>query len=288
LDAVLSARKLLASLQPISLPVPIERYAHAVDAVIRHPDDLQPDEPGFSFQANGKWYICVNPADSPGRRRFTVCHEVGHIRLDIPSAHHHAMPAWNFAKKSTNELICDRFASELLLPQQVLKPMIERMPIGMQPIQDLAARFETSLTATLIAFVTNATATCALIVSHGGTIRYALCSTSLRSAGAWISGGGTIPRNSVSSYAGKGNKSEGPESAEPDDWFANWRRGGGLMEDAIYVPAWDQTVTLLWFEDEEIPPPRRDRADRSRDEDDNDGLEPLSGVLHWPSRSRRR
>ena len=80
--------------------------------------------------------------------------------------------------------------------------------------------------------------------------------------------------------------SEGPEVAEPDDWFRGWEREGGLLEDAVHLPQWDQTLTLLWFEDEELPPQKGDPRDLNRDEEGEQGVKELDGVLPWPGKSR--
>jgi hypothetical protein len=49
---------------------------------------------------------------------------------------------------------------------------------------------------------------------------------------------------------------------------------------------WDQTLTLLWFEDEEIPATRNSKA--TCDEEEDQGLPELDGVLPWPGKKRRR
>jgi hypothetical protein len=61
---------------------------------------------------------------------------------------------------------------------------------------------------------------------------------------------------------------------------------------ATRFPQWDQTLTLLWFEDEEVPA-RKVRRDREefealRDEEDEDLLPELDGNLRWPGKRRRR
>ncbi len=47
---------------------------------------------------------------------------------------------------------------------------------------------------------------------------------------------------------------------------------------------WDQTVSLIWFEDEEVPSPPRSL----REEEEEVGLHELDGVLPWPGKKRRR
>jgi hypothetical protein len=58
-----------------------------------------------------------------------------------------------------------------------------------------------------------------------------------------------------------------------------------MIEDARHLAQWDQTVALLWFEDEEVPAPNRDRREREAEEF---GLAELDGVLPWPGKRRRK
>ena len=46
------------------------------------------------------------------------------------------------------------------------------------------------------------------------------------------------------------------------------------MEDARHLAKWDQTQTLLWFEDEEVPPPEREL----REDEQELGLQELDGI----------
>src|SRR5260370_7287740 len=67
---------------------------------------------------------------------------------------------------------------------------------------------------------------------------------------------------------------------EADLWVSDWRRGGALLEETRYLPRWDQTLTLLWFEDEEVPQEHETGGDM--------GPEELDGLLPWPGKKRRR
>src|SRR3984885_13306870 len=114
-QAVLKARELVRKVKPIAIPVPVELYAQEVGAVIRPQDDMEADEAGYCFESNGKCFICTNAKDRPERQRFTVCHEVAHLRLGLPSQHGSG-PWWSYAKRPLAEILCDVFAAELLLP----------------------------------------------------------------------------------------------------------------------------------------------------------------------------
>ena len=90
------------------------------------------------------------------------------------------------------------------------------------------------------------------------------------------------------------------EKIDAADWFSNWERGGVLLEEARHLKQWDQTLTLLWFENEEVPsPPQHVRPEQRwetegrdvtyrREKEDKLGLKELDGQLHWPGKSRRR
>ena len=145
--AVLKAREFVRKVNPATIPVPIEMYARELGAVIRPQTDLGPDEAGYCFKNNGKHFICTNANDKPERQRFTVCHEIAHIVLGLPSQHG-ASPWWSYAKKPLAEILCDVFAAELLLPYDLFQPQAEKSSISLAAIDDLAERFQASATAT--------------------------------------------------------------------------------------------------------------------------------------------
>ena len=107
--AVIRACGLVSKIVPTKIPVPVEAYAKEVGAAIRPQTDLEPDEPGWSFENNGRKFICVNANDRPERQRFTICHELAHIVLGLSSAHK-SLPWWSYAKRPAEEIWCDVFA----------------------------------------------------------------------------------------------------------------------------------------------------------------------------------
>lgn len=274
LSVVLKARELINKVSPTIIPFPIEAYVEHVGAVLRPRHDLEPDEPGWCFESNGKHYICVNAKDREERQRFTACHELAHIVLGLPSEHKE-LPWWSYAKRSPNEIFCDVFAAELFLPYKLFEPLVEKVDISLAAVDDLAKRFVASNMATGSRFATLVSAPCAFVLSEQGKVRYASRSTALREARAWISPRMALPRGSVSERVRAGGTCDGPEETEADLWFDDWDRGGVLLEDARHLKQWDQTVALLWFQDEQVPPPKRER----RQEQEELGLSELDGIL---------
>ena len=281
--AVLKARQFIAKVNPTTIPARIEAYVTHVGAVLRFQKDLAPSEPGWSFQNNGKYYICVNANDRLERQRFTVCHEIAHIVLGLPSDHE-ALPWWSYAKRSLDEICCDIFAAELLLPYRLFQPLAETAQIGFAGISDLAERFVASNVATGSRFAAVVRAPCAFVLSEQGKVRYASRSTALRQANAWIPPRTPLPAGSISERVRACGTSDGSEETEADIWFSDWDRGGVLLEEVRHLEHWDQTLTLLWFENEEIPAPNRD----IHEEEQESALKELDGTLPWPGKKRRK
>ncbi len=284
LTVVLKARELINKVGATAIPAPIKAYVEHIGAVLRVERDLKPEEPGWCFEADGKHYICINGKDSDERQNFTACHEIAHIVLGLPSDHE-AMPWWSYAKRSPNEIACDVFAAELLLPYKLFKPRVYKSDISLATVDGLAKDFVASTMATGSRLATMTRAPCAFVLSEQGKVRYASRSTALRDARAWIPSRMELPQGSVSERLRAGGTCNGPEEIGADVWFTDWERGGALLEDARHLKQWDQTIALLWFEDEEVPSPEQDRHRR---EEEELGLAELDGVLPWPGRKRRK
>jgi len=277
------ARKLVSEVKPSQLPVPVAAYVEHVGAVLKVDHSLGDDEPGWSFEKSGKHYICVNGNDSPERRRFTACHELAHIYLGLPSDHQE-VPSWSSVKRSPNEIYCDIFAAELLLPVHLFQPLVRASTTSLASIDAIAKKVEVSFGATGSRYAVMTRSPCAFVFSERGIVRYASRSASLREARAWVSAKLPLPADSASDRARKGEVCDGPEEVDADVWFSDWQRGGTLLEEARHLAKWDQTLTLLWFEDEDLPAPKRG----TREEEEETGLRELDGNLPWPGKSHRR
>ncbi len=282
---ILKARELVRKISPKTARVAVEDYVKEVGAILHVDDTLGPQEAGWTFVKDGRHYICVNGNDRQERQRFTVCHEIAHIVTGLPSEHE-THPSGTYAARSPNEILCDVFAAELLLPFPIFKPMVEKADISLAAIDGLAQHFEASVTATGSRFAAVAGYPCAFVLSEGGLVRHASRSTSLRDGKAWIAPRMALPKGSVCARLYAGGSCIGAEETAADLWFSDWSRSGILLEDARHLAQWDQTIALLWFEDEELPP-LTDENPRFQEEEEN-GLTELDGNLPWPGRRRRR
>jgi hypothetical protein len=284
LSVVLEARGFVNKAAVTGFPVSVKAYADQIDATIHIDYELAPDELGCSTLIKGKHHIGVNGNDDDTRRRFTVCHEIAHIVLGLPSEHQ-SLPSWSYAKRSPNEILCDVFASELLLPYKLFKLLVDKSDISLATVDALAGDFVASTMAAGSRFAALAGAPCAFVLSEQGKVRYASRSKALREADAWVQPRLPLPKGSVCERLRAGGTCDGPEEIDADIWFSNWERGGVLLEDARHLARLDQTVALIWFADEEVPEPTRGPRDR---EEEEFGLAELDGILPWPGKKRRK
>lgn len=285
LSATLKAREFVNKVNPTAIPASMAAYAGHIGATIQKSYDLGDDEDGFSaMKPNGKYGICVNGNQTEERQRFTVCHELAHIVLGLPSEHT-SDPSWSYAKRTPNEILCDVFAAELLLPYKLFRPLVADQDCSLAAVDDLADRFEASVIATGSRFATMTIYPCAFVLAERGKVRFSSRSAKMREARAWISTRMDLPDGSVAKRRREGDDGVGPEEVDPGIWFEDLDRDGTFFEDARHVAKYDQTIALLWCEEEDLPPARVERRQR---EEDEFGLAELDGILPWPGKSRRR
>jgi hypothetical protein len=286
--AVLRARRLLRTLTRDQVLAPVESYLAAIEGlpsniILRRDDSLGADEAGHTVSVSGKNCIILNANDLPERQRFTACHEVAHIVLGLPTEHENASTP--FARRPLNERICDVFAAELLLPRHLFQSLVEQKDLGFESIEELAKDFGASLAATGSRFAAACDRPCAFVLTTGGTIRYASLSKVLREHKGWIRLDERVPERSMAGQILQGAAIDGPIEVDASEWFQDWKRGGVLAEDCRHSPRWSQTLSLLWFGDDQV---LTSNTHYVEDDDEEAALQPLDGVLPWPGRSRRR
>jgi hypothetical protein len=101
-----------------------------------------------------------------------------------------------------------------------------------------------------------------------------------------------LPEGSLSKKVWAGISTDRRDTVDADIWFSDWERGGTLLEEVRHFAQWNQTLTLLWFEDEQVPSRKvRDEEGKLRKEEESEDdalLGELDGQLRWPSKHRRR
>ena len=285
-DVVQRARTFVSKVNISNISEDLTAYVIEAKAKLRS-EELELGEAGYTItKPDGNHIVTVNSLDSEERQRFTICHEIAHIVLGLPSSHEE-IPSWSYAKRELNEVWCDIFAAELLMPYQIWKAAVEDTEPSIEVIEELAQNFKTSFPAAASRYASLSSTPCAYVTMEKGTIRYASRSTVLRRVNAWISPKSPIPPGSVS-HRIRATEQNGFDSGNvaQDVWFENWQKGSELVEIARHYAQYDITVALLWFSDDDLPEVDIDRFGK-RVIDDN-GPQELTGELPWPDKRRRK
>lgn len=285
-EAEQKARQFVRDAGITAVPVDLGLYVAKVAGKISL-DLLGPAEAGYTMITDAGPLITINEMDRATRRRFTVCHEIGHLVLDLPSEHGHG-PDWSYARRSLNEVCCDVFAAELLLPVVLFTPLSRVLAPDFDAVDDLRMKFFASREATASRLAATSHLACGYVLSQGGKVRHMVRSPALRDASGWISSGTPLPAGSAAAELRGGSDRSGSATYSGDVWFEGWK-DVELSESSVFIPEYDQTLSLLHCVDQDeleaLPRPGAPECD-GNDEDDA-LLKPLDGYPGW-SRSRRR
>lgn len=290
-STILKAHQFLKDAGTDGIPVDIERLATTANAKIKIVQNLKDDESGQTFPLGGQHIITVNGHHREERQRFTVLHEIAHIVLELPSQHHGntltTRDLVQYRHRPTEEILCDVFAAECLLPHKYFSKDVRELDISINSVKKLAEKYKASMTSAGSRFAINANEPCAFVLSENGRIRYVSRSKHLRELNGWIDFNVPVPKGSVAHHLIRNStKTEDYDEIETDTWFNNSVKNYPfVVEESILLREWDQCLSLIWF-DEDV---RRAGVSSSYDVDDDEPLlKELDGVLPWPSKSRRK
>lgn len=286
-EAELRARQFVQDIGIASLPVDLARYVAKVGGKVLL-EELEEDESGYTMTTPKGPVITLNSNDRAARRRFTQCHEIAHVVLQLPSRHDHG-PEWSYAKRPIEEICCDVFAAEILLPYKLFLAKAAGRELNFDTVHYLAGECFASREAVASRLVATNRIPCAYVLTEAGVVQHAIRSASLRSAKAWINRGVAIPTGSAAYALRRDNDGDGTMTCSGDLWFEGWR-DVELEEFSIYLPDYDQTLTLLQCTDlDELDALSRPREVASESHDPEDELlAPLDGNLSFGSKRRRR
>jgi hypothetical protein len=120
-------------------------------------------------------------------------------------------------------------------------------------------------------------------------VRYASRSKALRDLNAWVEMRAPIPSGSVASRLVQESEWSGEDSRVSQDvWFRDWPKGYDLTELAKHYPTFEETFSLLWFEQDSGPDERVQNWGGVPAQEDDGGLKEMDGVLNFHRKSKRR
>lgn len=152
------AQALLDELQIRTVPVPLDKIARALGARVSY-SPLDEELSGMVFIKDAVPIIGVNSLHHANRQRFTLAHEIAHLRLhraEITQAVHvDKRFAENVLRRDhrssagtdTREIEANQFAAALLMPRARLLEALEEIELDIEDekaLKDLARTFKVS------------------------------------------------------------------------------------------------------------------------------------------------
>ena len=283
----LRARQFMAGLDLSKIDTDLLVYTSKVNAKVTF-EELGVGESGYTLtRRNGKSSIVVSELERRERQRFSACHEVAHLVLGLASDHHET-PSWSYAKRDDNEIACDIFASELLMPFEAFKRDVDQEEPSFELLDRLRAKYVVSFAAcgSRLAAVTDYP--CAFVFMNSTVVRYASRSKALRDLNAWVEMRAPIPPGSIAWRLTQEAERSGESSRVSQDvWFRDWPQGYDLNELAKHSPTFEETFSLLWFEQDSGPDEPVKNWSGTPAQEDADGLKELDGVLSFQKKTKR-
>ena len=241
--------------------------------------ELPPAAFGALYKEGNSFRILVSrTCPNEGFRRFTLCHELGHLFLDghleelfaAGDRHYSESGQYRGQTKPWFEIQADTFASELLVPASFAQPILRSAGHGLAAVRAIETTFETSLSCAAIRYAELAGDSVAVILSRGGTVEWACTSEPLREhwwgkrglKGEWA------PRGSVTAHLARTPKSvTAGEERNAEAWLNEWFDGAPAMsieEEALGLGSYGRVLTVLHCGNIPTPDQERVREDRER------------------------
>ena len=243
------ARKLVEKV--MSVPVDVDALLAEHGMVLRE-SELEDGQAGRTFTKGGTTYIIVNQNDDPYRRRFTALHELAHHVLELPSKHGPHVPSnelERFAGRPPEERACDVFAAECLVPSQLIHPLVSEHPFSIDLLFELSEIFQASKQCIASSYVRNSRDLVAYVYSEGGRVQHVISSSTLRDAKIFVDYG-PIPSTSAAASAATSISMRATAEIDASDWCGcDAALAFICYEEALHMPTWNQSHSLLTFEE---------------------------------------
>jgi IrrE N-terminal-like domain len=277
---------LILKAQPLTIPVDIEELAFALD--ITEIAELKTDgfEGGLlTDQYRSKGIILVNKSSGPGRRRFTVGHELAHflipthkpVRTDSFLCSRDDMATWTVTEQTTYERMeaeANRFSALILMPPPLLRPYMMRLgEPDLTGVLQVHTDFVVSKDAAARAYAQYHEAPIAIVVVKQGRVQRFYKNS--RFPRLCIAPGAAVPRASIYHQAVASNiqLTEIKEAAVAHWLESDWGRKIQALYEQVLLQREGYALILLTAEDE--------------DEDDDDPDEERTSLQRLAQRHGR-
>ena len=192
-----------------------------------------------------------------GWRRFSIAHELGHMRLghEIPHGDDAVEKLCKpFDKaRSIPEREASVFASEVVMPEGMVRPRCAVSQVTLAPARAIADEFMTSVLASAMRFVELTDESCAIAYSSLGRVRWLKPSATFPD---WIPRGRSLdPRSAAFDYHESGAIDGAPQLLTADVWLPRDRVDSGhvqLVEHSAVIAPLGAVFSMLWIPRHEV------------------------------------
>lgn len=266
-------------MSPIRWAIQLTKFLDAVKGTDRYPVDVEelileysrnvwPEEPVLGIESRPikgfegaliplrdhrqGWLVISNSQATPGRRRFTVAHEVGHYLL-----HRHRLPAVGIFCKEEDvsrrsgkdmEKEADEFAAALLMPSHDLRRQIDpKSKPTLSELGALAERYGVSLTAAVLRWLEHTERRSVMVVSTEGYALWARSSHQAYKTGRFIRTSGApheIPAGSGAAQPHLIEECRAGIAHPAGVWFDE-----EVEEITVHATAYDKVISVLHLGD---------------------------------------
>lgn len=194
-----------------------------------------------------------------GWQRFTITHEIGHLRCGhvVPDGDAHETVERTCKPLDKARSIPEReasvFASEVLMPEPMVKPFCEVPVVTLAPARAIADTFTTSVLASALRFVEVTDECCAVAYSSLGRVRWLKPSATFPD---WIPRGRRLdPRSAAFDYDDSGTIDAAPQLLPADAWLPHDHVDSGhvqIVEHSAVIAPLGVVFSMLWIPRQEI------------------------------------
>lgn len=196
--------------------------------------------------------LSVRRLAHPGRRRFSLAHELGHLALaNGGDAFTFSCVSMADSLAQEREAEADAFAAELLMPAMLLRRQCEVSPLTLDIAAAIAATFETSLVASAVRLTELTSERCAVVYSERGAVRWSAPSASFR---PYIERGTPLDPETVAYDLARQKRRRYDDHAQEiaaEAWFDTPGRGGDVVEHSTLIAETGGVLSLLWVPESE-------------------------------------
>lgn len=211
--------------------------------------------------SSNEWGIIYNTEiKSSGRINFTLAHEFGHYllhRAELENGQINCsrqdMLDWD-SEHRRREAQANEFASYLLMPRNMFEQQIGKQEISLHLMQDVADRFNVSLTAALLKWLQLTSKRAMLIIGNNGFVKWTRSSDALYKSGVYLQSKKEpieLPQESLALSRDSSIDAKAGITHKLGAW-PHFREN--VHEMTVHADTYESTITLLLFPDD---PPQR-------------------------------